>query len=111
MIEVSTIQDIRQIDSKLIGGFNGRQLISFTIGGIVGFIIFLITRTLPFAIFISLLVITLGVLKKGNLTAIEYLKLMWDKQQQPRIRTYKNKNIISEIERQCKIYKSPKKRG
>lgn len=110
MIEISTIQDIRHIDSKLIGGFSGRQLISFTIGAIVGFITFLITHTLPFAILISGIIIVLGVFKKGDLTAIEYLKLMWDKQQQPKIRVYKNKNIISEIERQCKIYKSPKKK-
>lgn len=110
MIEISTIQDIRHIDSKLIGGFSGKQLISFAIGGIAGFISFLITHILLIALIVTLIVITIGVFKKGELTAIEYLHLIWDKQQQPRIRSYKSKNIISEIEKQCKIYKSPKKK-
>lgn len=110
MIEINTIQDIRHIESKLIGDFSGRQLISFTLGIVVGGVVFLITKTLFFALLIGVLVIALGVIKIGNLTSIEYLKLVMDKERQPRVRVYKNKNLINLVEQQCKNYKSPKKR-
>lgn len=111
MIEINTIQDIRQIESKLIGGFSARQLISFLIGTLVGIVTFFITHSTFLVILIAGIIIGLGVFKKGNLTAIEYIKLLWNKQQQPNVRIYKNKNIISEIEKQCLKYKSPKKKS
>jgi hypothetical protein len=110
MIEISTIQDIRQIESKLIGGFTGRQLLAFGIGGIIDMILFITTHSIPLIMLTSFIAIVLGFFKKRNLTAIDYAKVCWDKQKQPKIRTYKNINVISEIEKQCKIYKSPKKK-
>lgn len=110
MIEISTIQDIRQIENKLIAGFTGRQLIAFIIGCILDTIVYLTTHSTFIILVVSAVVMFFGFFKKGNLTAFEFLELMWDKEQQPRIRTYKNKNIISEIEHQCKLYKSPKKK-
>lgn len=111
MIEIDTIQDIRQIETKLLGGFTIRQLISVAIGASLDGIVYLTTHSTPLILVISLIALIIGFFKKGNLTAIEYLKVWWDKQNQPRIRNYKNKNIIFEIEKQCKTYKSQKKKN
>lgn len=111
MIEINTIQDIRQIENKLIGGFTGKQLITIIIVIIVNIPLFLNTHSLFLMLIVSLIILAIGFFKKGNLTAIQYAKLFWDKQQQPRVRTYKNKNIIAQIERQCKTYKPSKKKG
>lgn len=111
MIEINTIQDIRNIESKLIGGFSARQLISFVIGGIAGGLMFLITKSMFLTLITATIIITLGVAKKGNLTAIEYLTLLMDKERQLKVRVYKNKNTLDIIEQQCKIYNSPKRKG
>lgn len=110
MIEIDTIQDIRQIESKLIGGFTFRQLVTAVIGIIFDLIIYFTTHSIPAILIVSAIVLIIGFFKKGNLTAREYIALLWDREKQPRIRTYKNNNIISEIERQCKIYKTQKKK-
>lgn len=110
MIEIDTIQDIREIESKIIGGFTGRQLIAIGIGIIIDIILFLTTHSIHLILFASLAAFIFGFFKKGNLTAREYFMLMWDKQKQPKVRSYKNKNIILEIEKQCRIYKTSQKK-
>jgi hypothetical protein len=110
MIKINTIQDIRQIDNKLVAGFTARQLISLGVGVVIDIISFRITHSTFLIMVISLIILTIGFFKKNNLTAIEYLKICWDKQKQPKVRTYKNKNVIFEIEKQCKIYKSQKEK-
>src|ERR1035437_7763564 len=110
MIEINTIQDIRQIENKLVAGFTARQLISVGIGVVIDIILFRTTHSMPLIMFISLIILTIGFFKKNNLTAIEYVEICWDKHKQPKVRIYKNKNVIFEIEKQCKIYKSQKKK-
>lgn len=111
MIEISTIQDIRQIENKIIGGFTTKQLLTIVIGVIINVVCYIITKSTALIMLISVIVLFIGFFKKDNLTAIEYLKVCWDKQHQPRVREYKNNNVISEIEKQCKIYRSSKKRA
>lgn len=109
MIEINTIQDIRQIDNRLVAGFTARQLISLSVGVVIDIIAFRTTHSTLLIMVISFIILTIGFFKKNNLTALEYVKIGWDKQKQPRVRTYKNKNVLFEIEKQCKIYKSQKK--
>ncbi|HBJ1645870.1 TPA: PrgI family protein [Clostridium botulinum] len=111
MIEIDTIQDIRKIENKIIGGFTGRQLISISVGIIIDIILFFTTHSIPLIMLISFMILILGFFKKNNLTAIEYFKFFIDKKRQPIVRSYKNKNVINEIEKQCKIYKSQKKKS
>lgn len=110
MIEISTISDIRQIENKLIGDFTGRQLLTFVIGGILDILIYFTTHSIPLIFFVSLIILIIGFIKKGNLTAIEYLSVLIDKNRQAKIRTFRNQNVLSTIEFQCKSYKSPKKK-
>lgn len=109
MIEISTIQDIRQIENKIIGGFTGKQLFTIVIGVILDGILFVITKSTFLIMITSFIILFVGFFKKGNLTAFEYLKVWWDKQRQLKVRSYKNNNMLLEIEKQCKIYKPSKK--
>lgn len=111
MIEVNTIQDIRQIENKLIGGFTGRQLITITIGIVVDVLLFISTHSIFLMMVASLIILAVGFFKKNNLTAIQYVKYFWNKKHQPKVRTYKNKNILDEVEKQCKLYKAKRKRS
>ncbi len=82
MIEIDTIQDIRKIENKIIGGFTGRQLISISVGIIIDIILFFTTHSIPLIMLISFMILILGFFKKNNLTAIEYFKFFIDKKRQ-----------------------------
>lgn len=108
MIEIDTIQDIRHIESKIIAGLTGKQLIALFVAGIIDLIVYLITHELFFVMIITGLILLIAFFKIDNLTFIEMIQLYWDKQNQAYVRNYKRKNTISNIEKQCRMYASKK---